>query len=160
MAGARLATLLRRLRWDSPKPGGNTDADLLARFAGSREEAAFELLVWRHGAMVLAACQRILRHAEDTEDAFQAVFLVLARKARSVSRWAALPAWLHRVAVRIATRSAQSRRPVAALETEPATREGSDSAENTELLQVLDEEIDRLPERTAAGPSFCAISKG
>ena len=102
MAGTRLATLVRRLRREAAAPTGSSDADLLARFIQTRDDAAFELLVWRHGAMVLAACRRILSNHEDAEDAFQAVFLVLARKARSVLRGTALPAWLHRVAVRIA----------------------------------------------------------
>ena len=84
-----------------------------ARFAATRDEAAFELLVWRHGAMVLAACRRVLGHTEDAEDVFQAVFLVLARKAASVRRGTAVPAWLHRVAVRIARRTACRRRPTA-----------------------------------------------
>ena len=88
------------------EPTGSSDLILLARFIQIRDDTAFELLVWRHGAMVLTACRRILISHEDAEDAFQAVFLVLARKARGVARGAALPAWLHRVAVRIATRLA------------------------------------------------------
>ena len=94
-------------RLQSPPTGGDpselhvavdsSDAELLARFAQTRDEAAFELLVWRHGTMVLSACRRVLRHTEDAEDAFQAAFLILARKAASVSRGTALPAWLHRV---------------------------------------------------------------
>jgi hypothetical protein len=89
MPGIRLAALVRRLRRDAgPVSGECSDADLVARFGATRDEAAFELLVWRHGAMVLAACRRILGHTEDAEDAFQAAFLVLARKATSVRRHA------------------------------------------------------------------------
>src|SRR5437588_6574778 len=54
---------------------GVSDAQLLARFAGQRDEAAFELLVWRHGKMVLSTCRRLLRNAHDAEDALQACFL-------------------------------------------------------------------------------------
>src|SRR5262249_26027680 len=111
MQGGRLSTLVRRMWREAPSGDGTSDAELLARFAGSRDASAFELLVWRHGAMVLETCRRILRHTEDAEDAFQAVFLVLARKAGGISRGTALPAWLHRVAVRVSTRLVRSRRP-------------------------------------------------
>jgi RNA polymerase sigma factor (sigma-70 family) len=156
MAGVRLSTLVRRMRADGPT-SGSADADLLARFARSRDEAAFELLVWRHGAMVLSACRRILHQTEDAEDAFQAVFLVLARKSRSVSRGAALPAWLHRVAVRVATRLAASRRVVAPLETEPVAEPAPDSAARDELCGIVDEEIDRLPERFRRAVVLCYL---
>ena len=145
MPGIRLAALVRKLRRDGPPDvGGSSDADLLARFAAARDEAAFELLVWRHGAMVLAACRRVLGHTEDAEDAFQAAFLVLARKAGGVRQ--SVPAWLHRVAVRIAARLARKRRPTALLEVEPAARPSPDAAERGELRGVLDAEIDRLSE--------------
>ncbi|AWM37483.1 hypothetical protein C1280_10960 [Gemmata obscuriglobus] len=147
MAGVRLAALVRKLRRDAVfDSGGDSDADLLARFASARDELAFELLVWRHGAMVLAACRRALGHTEDAEDAFQATFLVLARKAHAVRRGTAVPAWLHRVAVRIAHRLAAGRRPTTTLATEPAARATPDAAELHELRGMLDAEIDRLSE--------------
>ena len=154
--GVRLATLVRRMRADEPT-NGPADADLLARFVRSRDEAAFELLVWRHGAMVLSACLRILHQSEDAEDAFQAVFLVLARKERGVSRGAALPAWLHRVAVRVSMRLVRSRRPVAHLETDPPVVIDRDPAIHAETLGVLDEEIDRLSERVRAAVVLCYL---
>src|SRR6476620_10080028 len=83
----------------SPDAAGVSDADLLARFRDARDEAAFELLVYRHGPMVWATCGRLLRDRQAAEDAFQATFLALARRARSV-RTRSVPAWLHRVAVR------------------------------------------------------------
>src|ERR1700759_180664 len=90
---------------------GLGDGQLLARYAASRDEAAFEALVARHGPMVLATCRAVLRHDHDVEDAFQATFLVLARKARSVRAGDALGGWLHRVAYRAAVQaSADSRR--------------------------------------------------
>src|SRR6476620_3121684 len=79
---------------------GVPDADLLDRFVKSRDEAAFELLVWRHGAMVLGTCRRLLRALHDAEDAAQACFLVLARRAGAVGRRGSVGGWLHRVAVR------------------------------------------------------------
>ena len=143
MPGIRLAALVRRLR---PDAGACADAALVARFAATRDEAAFELLVRRHGAMVLAACQRILGHTEDAEDAFQAAFLVLARKAASARRGTAIPAWLHRVAVRIARRVASRRHPTTTLVAEPPARPAPDEAERSELRGLLDAEIDRLSE--------------
>jgi RNA polymerase sigma factor (sigma-70 family) len=147
MPGFRLAVLVRRLRRDAtPDAGECADAVLVARFADTRDEVAFELLVRRHGAMVLAACQRVLGHTEDAEDAFQAAFLVLARKAASVRRGTAVPAWLHRVAVRIARRAAGRRRPTTTLVADPPARPAPDEAERSELRALLDVEIDRLSE--------------
>ena len=147
MPGIRLATLVRKLRRDTaPTLDECSDGDLLARFAATRDEAAFELLVWRHGAMVLAVCQRVLGHTEDAEDAFQATFLVLAWKAASIRSGITVPAWLHRVAVRIARRAAGKRRPTTVLDTELAARPTPDAAEQSELRDLLDTEIDKLSE--------------
>jgi RNA polymerase sigma factor (sigma-70 family) len=147
MPGIRLAALVRRLRRDAtPDAGECADAGLVARFAATCDEAAFELLVRRHGAMVLAACQRVLGHTEDAEDAFQAAFLVLARKAASVRRGTAVSAWLHRVAVRIARRDAGRRRPTTTLVAEPPAQPTPDEVERSELRGLLDAEIDRLSE--------------
>jgi RNA polymerase sigma factor (sigma-70 family) len=135
------------MRQETPIGDGCSDAALLTRFVRSKDDAAFELLVWRHGSMVLAACQRLLRNHEDAEDAFQAVFLVLAKKAKSVIRATALPAWLHRVAIRISARLASSRRIPAVLKAEPAAQPQADPAVQAETQRILDEEINRLPER-------------
>src|SRR5438552_12714727 len=86
MANANPSPVTRYLRrLASPaRPGGLSDAELLERFVARRDEAAFEVLVWRHGPKVLGVCRRVLRHEQDAEDAFQAAFLVLARKAASI----------------------------------------------------------------------------
>src|SRR5262249_6656542 len=83
----------------------NTDAQLLARFVVQRDESAFAALVERHGPMVFAVCQRVLRNSHDAEDTFQATFLVLARKARSVASPQALGNWLYGVAHRTALKA-------------------------------------------------------
>src|SRR5262245_34389096 len=81
-----------------------TDRELLARFTTLREEAAFATLVHRHGPLVLGTCRRILQNVHDAEDAFQATFLVLARKA-ALLRWQeSVASWLYTVAVRVASK--------------------------------------------------------
>jgi RNA polymerase sigma factor (sigma-70 family) len=125
------------------------DADLLARFAETRDEVAFAVLVWRHGALVWGTCRRILGDTPDAEDAFQATFLKLAREARQfpVTSFAG---WLHQVGRRIAlnvrSKSLRSedleRRLWAAAQ--PARE---DSPDRTELYAALDEELADLPEK-------------
>ena len=78
------------------------DAELLERFIAERDERAFELLIRRHGPMVLGVCQRVLGNHTDAEDAFQATFLVLVRKAAAIARRELLGNWLYSVAYRTA----------------------------------------------------------
>src|SRR5262245_53362222 len=100
----RLRDLIDRLRarTASSSEGGLSDAQLLERFVATRDEAAFEVLVWRHGALVVGVCRRLLRHEQDIEDAFQATFLTLVRKAAGIGKREALASWLYKVAYRIA----------------------------------------------------------
>src|SRR5262245_10974026 len=82
--------------------GDRSDSQLLTDFLSRRDEAAFAALVRRHGAMVLGVCHRVVGRLQDTEDAFQATFLVLARKASSIRPREKLPSWLYGVALRTA----------------------------------------------------------
>src|SRR5580704_16176775 len=83
---------------------GLSDRELLERFASARDEAAFTVLIERHGPMVLGVCRRALPNFHDAEDACQATFLVLARKAGSVRKKTSLSSWLHGVAFRVAVK--------------------------------------------------------
>src|SRR5262245_31529837 len=103
----------------------------------------------RHGPMVLSLCQRLLHHEQDAEDAFQATFLMLVRKAGSISKGEALASWLYKVAYRLACR-ARARTPVlchpaAALAAVPAPDDHSEVIWR-DLRSVLDQEVARLPE--------------
>jgi RNA polymerase sigma factor (sigma-70 family) len=140
--------------------GDVADEQLLERFVTARGEAgelAFEALVERHGPMVLRVCRTILRDGHDAEDAFQATFLVLARRAGSIRSRSSVASWLHGVARRVASsaRSAASRRREH--ERTAADRADSFLAEPRwdDLALVLHEEIDRLPERFRAPIVLC-----
>src|SRR5205814_317663 len=124
-----------------------SDAELLRRFAAGRDEAAFADLVRRHGPMVLGACRRVLGPGPDAEDAFQATFLVLARKAGSIGRPERLAGWLYGVAARVARRV----RTVARRHRPPTTQPEpiappADDVMWRDLRPVLDAEVGRLAE--------------
>jgi RNA polymerase sigma factor (sigma-70 family) len=126
------------------------DHVLLERFGARRDEAAFAALVRRHGPMVLAVCRRVLQHEQDAEDAFQAVFCVLARKAVAIRRGTALSGWLYVVASRIARKAKglQVRRRMREKELPDVPAPDNPPAwEWRDLWPILDEEVNRLPER-------------
>src|SRR5829696_1120288 len=145
-----------------PDAAGVPDADLLARFRDARDEAAFELLVYRHGPLVWAACRRLLRDRHAAEDAFQATFLALARRAGSIRRTRSVPAWLHRVAVRAGhylLRRAR-RRPVPvgpgprAVDSRPGP---ADRAAGADAAAQVDAAVDRLPDRLRRVVVLCEL---
>jgi RNA polymerase sigma factor (sigma-70 family) len=134
----------------SPYGGDVTDGELLERFLGRRDAAAFAALVRRHGPTVLGVCRRILRNAHDAEDAFQATFLVLVRNGRSIARREALGSFLYGVAYRVALkaradaiRRRHHERHAARRTEEPAAPE----AAGDDLRPILDEEVNRLPDK-------------
>ncbi|MFO0808930.1 MAG: RNA polymerase sigma factor [Gemmataceae bacterium] len=155
MAESTLRRAIQHLIVGLHKAEGTDDAALLARFAAWRDEAAFELLVFRHGPMVRGVCRRLLRHEQDAEDAFQATFLALARKAGSVR--GALGGWLYRVACHAAlkARARSAKRQAATLIDDVATAD--ESADVRELRTVLDEEVLRLPERFRLPVVLCYL---
>jgi RNA polymerase sigma factor (sigma-70 family) len=127
-----------------------SDGQLLEWFVRRGEEAAFAALVRRHGPMVLGVCRRVLRHAQDAEDAFQATFLVLAQKAPRLRRPELLANWLYGVAYRTALHARQRAAQRSAREREAASMsnpENNPQVDSQELRRLLDEELIRLPER-------------
>lgn len=125
-----------------------SDGQLLDRFVAAREEAAFEGLVRRYGPLVLGVCRRVLRDAHAAEDAFQATFLVLVRKAASLDRRQPLGGWLHTVAYRLALRARASEGRRRACETlATSERQESSSAASSDLAAAVEEELMRLPEK-------------
>jgi RNA polymerase sigma factor (sigma-70 family) len=136
------------------------DDVLLRRFLDRQDQSAFELILWRHGGRVLRLCQGILHDAQEAEDAFQATFLVLARKAGSVLSHGSVGSWLHKVAYRIALRArqARSRIPQDDLLAAFATTSGSESqAEGRELRAVVEDELFKLPEKFRAVVALCYL---
>lgn len=158
MAQGRLNTLLRHIRSLAGDGGDSSDARLLASFARDRDDDAFAKLLHRHGRMVLGVCQRILRDEHEAEDACQATFLVLARKAGAKGWHDSIGNWLYGVARRIALKmhASLARRPslhqeIADVPLPEPDREWQD------LKPVLDEELSRLPDRARAALVLCYL---
>jgi RNA polymerase sigma factor (sigma-70 family) len=130
--------------------GSWTDSQLMAQSLGDGDarEAAFRALVIRHGPMVLGVCRRILDDPHAAEDAFQATFLVLVKKARTLRNRERVTSWLYGVAQRVARKAkAQSaRRRVVESRLVPEVVQGDGDHAQAELRAVIDEEIGRLPE--------------
>lgn len=148
MGPSSLASFIgRRRRLVEPRGGGLGDADLLKRFATERDEAAFEVLLWRYGPMVLAVCRRMLRREQDVEDAFQATFLTLVRKAKSIARREALGGWLQQVAYRIGLRARARAKRDGILDEERVESATAGTEAESDWRELLDQEVQRLPRR-------------
>jgi len=138
-----------------------TDRQLLERFARRRDESAFAALVERHGPLVFGVCRRVLHHEQDAEDAFQATFHVLARRAGSVGWHESVANWLYEVALRVA-RKARVNASRRQLHERPAgVAEPAATPQDAwhELKPLLDEELARLP-RKFRGPLVLCYLEG
>ena len=161
MAIGQLGAVLRHLqRLAAVREGGElTDAQLLQRFTARRDEGAFAALVERHGPMVLGVCRRVLQDAHDAEDAFQATFLILARKAAAIDpRREALGGWLHQVAHRTALRARDRRASRRQHERQAPPMHQPDFTAALvwcDLQPVLDEEVSRLPDKYRVPVVLC-----
>jgi RNA polymerase sigma factor (sigma-70 family) len=137
-----------------------SDAQLLDRFAARREEAAFEAIIQRHGPMVWGVCCRVLRDHHDAEDAFQATFLVLARKGSSVSMKEKLGNWLYGVAYQTAMKARTTRAKRRQREShmpDVPERVATPDEQRESLTEILDRELSRLPEKYRIPIVLCEL---
>jgi RNA polymerase sigma factor (sigma-70 family) len=159
MRGASLQRVTQKLRQIAGRGSSTalTDRRLLDRFLVRADEAAFAELVHRHGPMVLGVCRRVLHHHQDAEDAFQAAFLVLARKAGAVRDAESVGGWLFQVAFRLALRAAgrdRHKEPLTAMN-EPTS--AASAPDGQEMQQLIDEALDRLPEHYRSAVVLCCL---
>ena len=158
MSTATLGGFLEHLR--DGRAGGFaslTDGELVACFQAGRDEEAFAAILRRHGPMVLRVCRRVLRREEDAEDAFQATFLVLARRAGTLRNRASLASFLHGVAHRVSLEALDADARRRKHETRAAPR--PPAADHEDLRTTLDEEVRRLPDRLR-GPLVLWLLEG
>ena len=140
--------------------GGLSDAQLLEGFVRQRDEAAFEALVRRHGPMVLGVCRRVIGHKPDVEDAFQAAFLVLVRRAASIVPRENVGNWLYGVAYRTALEARKAmlrRRNKEKPLTDVPDSETLSKAEWQDLAELLDRELSRLPDKYRLPVVLCEL---
>jgi RNA polymerase sigma factor (sigma-70 family) len=142
--------------------GGLTDAQLLERFTGHRDETAelaFRALVERHGPMVHRVCRAVLRDADDADDAFQATFLVLVRRAGLLWVHDSLGPWLQQVAYRTAScaRSAAARRRQYERNAAEMSARATNKVEHDDLGEAIHQEVARLPERYRNAVVLCLL---
>jgi RNA polymerase sigma factor (sigma-70 family) len=159
VADTRLTGLIRHLH-ATPPVAPPPDGEALAAFVTRRDESAFTAIVGRHGPMVLNVCRRVLGHQQDAEDAFQATFLVLARKAASVGRAESLASWLHGVAVRLALRARRDagRRRAREQHIQPGAEiDPAEALAWRDVQTLLETEVRRLPERYRAPFVLCHL---
>src|SRR5215813_8039663 len=158
MSVRSIEALQRYLRRLCDQAAPTEDAVLLNRFVTANDREAFELLLARYGPLVLGTARRLVDNSHDAEDVFQAVFLSLARLAKSIRRGRALPAWLHQTTCRVAAKLRAHRLVQAA---PPERYEQCDPAAGLvwrEVCQALDEELQRLPERLRSPLMLCYLS--
>jgi RNA polymerase sigma factor (sigma-70 family) len=149
---------IRRLAASSS--GCLTDAQLLERFLLGHDHAAFAVLVKRYGPLVQKVCWRVLHHAQDVEDAFQATFLVLARNAATIRKRETLASWLHGAAYRTALRARRDAGRRQYHEREARRMSHGQPPLDTawrELQAILDEEVANLPEKYGVVFVLCCL---
>src|SRR6516225_7794703 len=168
MANAQAGTVLRHIHKlvAVHEAGQLKDHQLLERFAAGRDEQAFATPLQRHGPMVLGVCRRVLHHLHDAEDAFQATFLILARKAGSIRRSESVGGWLHQVAYHLAVKArASAARRASGLNPEACNKQGDlmasadpmAAATWQEVRTLLDAELQQLPDNYRDALVLCYL---
>ncbi len=155
-----MVTSLRQVLENLQQAGsGLTDGQLLGRFIATRDETSFVALVRRHGPMVLGVCRRVLHNSHDAEDAFQATFLVLARRAASVVKRESVGSWLYGTAYRTAmeARAMNARRRTRERPVENLPHPIVVPAEAQDWRPLLDRELSLLPEKYRAAIVLCDL---
>jgi RNA polymerase sigma factor (sigma-70 family) len=156
----QMTRVVHRVRQTALVHGGMTDGQLLERFIADRDETAFAALVQRHGAMVHGVCRRVVGHVQDAEDAFQATFVVLIRKAASVTPREAVGNWLYGVAYRTAleAKARRARRRMREMQVQDMPQPMVEPAELWHDLQpILDRELSRLPDKYRLPVVLCDL---
>jgi RNA polymerase sigma factor (sigma-70 family) len=162
MAGSQLTSILRHIRHlvGGDHGGAASDRQLLHRYAECGDSDAFATLIERHGPLALGVCQRVLGNSHDAEDAFQAVFVVLARKAGASGWQESVGPWLHEVAHRVALRARGRAMRRAEHERRAADMRPSETTAEpawTDVRSVLDDELERLPAKYRAPLLLCYL---
>src|SRR5262245_20405601 len=161
MGSGLLSGVLQHLRGATLRQEGGalTDGQLLECFISRRDEAAFDALVRRHGPMVLGVCRRVLRHTQDAEDAFQATFLVLVRKAPALGRRELVGNWLYGVAYRAALEAKRARRRLRERQvgTLPEPAAVAEAEVWFDLRPILDQALHRLPDKYRLPVVLCDL---
>jgi RNA polymerase sigma factor (sigma-70 family) len=134
-----------------------SDGQLLERYVARRDSAAFEALLRRHGPMVLGVCRRVLRNGHDAEDAFQATFLVLVRRAASVRPREQVGNWLYGVAYRTALKAKVTAARRAARERMVPGKVQTSDEPAADWLPLLDQEVSRLPDKYRVPVVLCDL---
>jgi RNA polymerase sigma factor (sigma-70 family) len=159
MAAGNLNRVIRHLRsvLERQAAAGIKDGDLLKYYVQQRDEAAFETLVRRHGPMVMGVCRRVLHNLHDAEDAFQATFLVLVRKASTLLSPNTVSNWLYGVAYRTAQEAKRTARRRREKEASMVRRNQTQEDSWTDVRPVLDQELERLPDKYRAVVVLCDL---
>jgi RNA polymerase sigma factor (sigma-70 family) len=160
MSNRSFDVLQRYLRRIGTDPATPDDSLLLSRFVATQDREAFEQLMVRHGPMVLGTARRLVDNQHDAEDVFQAVFLSLARLAKSIRNGCTLPAWLHMATCRVAAKARRKRLSSG----DTCTKEPSQTNDPVaslawqEVRQALDDELQQLPARLRSPLLLCYLS--
>src|SRR5262245_31193708 len=163
MATGQMSRVVRNLRRAAflHDSGEMTDGQLLECFLARRDEAAFTALVRRHGPMVLGVCRRVLRNTQDAEDAFQATFLVLVRKAASLRQRELVGNWLYGTAYRAALEARTVNTSRRARERQVLQMPEGEAPDQTDVWRdvrpLLDEELNRLPDKYRVPVVLCDL---